>query len=535
MAKDCVMEENGEDCMEDVVTTNDANIQKMAEKNREKLAMRRSYSIENGYPNKTRSLVGDAKFETLVRQETRKSLLEAARQKSTDLEEADEEEVFLLDALSEEDLAKDSIVKVTVMVKLNNPMIGLDRIIKIVENEEAVLVHLETREPHNLDNSIKMEVLMSVDIAKDRILHLIKTLRHSNSLAGATLLAGVRTPAKSNWFPTHISELDKCNHILTKLEPELDMDHPGWSDKEYRARRKIIADISFNYTFGDKIPDVDYTPDEVATWGAVYSKVQDLLPRRACSIFRKNLTLLEKGCGFSPDNIPQLEDVSNFLKKISGFSLRPAAGLVTSRDFLYSLAFRVFQCTQYVRHTSSPHYSPEPDVIHELIGHVAMFADPTLAQFSQDIGLASLGATDEEIVKLATLYWFTVEFGLCKENGAVRAYGAGMLSSYGELLHALSDKPNIEYRPFDPATCCVQEYDDQAYQDVYFVANSVDDARQKFRRWTDTTLTRPFNVRYNPYTQSVEVLDTYKSTQNLVQDLKMQIHQLSVAFDNITK
>ena len=172
-----------------------------------------------------------------------------------------------------------------------------------------------------------------------------------------------------------MSELDQCNHLLTKFEPELDMTHPGWSDQEYRARRKMIADLTFSYKSGEKIPRIEYTKEEIATWDAVYSKVFELLPGRASSMHRKYLGVMETECGFGLGKIPQLEDVSNFLKSkqrhhvlvdnslfigSSGFSLRPAAGLLSARDFLASLAFRVFQCTQYVRHHTSPRYSPEP-------------------------------------------------------------------------------------------------------------------------------------------------------------------------------
>jgi len=251
------------------------------------------------------------------------------------------------------------------------------------------------------------------------------------------------------------------------------------------------------------------------------------LPELACRQHVDILPLLERECGYRHDNIPQLEDISNFLKRRTGFSLRPAAGLLTARDFLASLAYRVFQCTQYVRHHSSPNHSPEPDCIHELLGHVPMLADEKFAQFSQELGLASLGASDGDVEKFATMYWFTVEFGLCKENGRLKAYGAGLLSSYGELVHALSGKPQL--LAYEPNVCAVQPYQDQDYQDVYFVAETLEDALFKFRRWVNENNSRPSEVYYNPYTQSMELVDSVTNLAHITNQIQIDLAHVCAA------
>jgi len=227
-----------------------------------------------------------------------------------------------------------------------------------------------------------------------------------------------------------------------------------------------------------------------------------LLDKHACDEHRRMLPLLIENCGYRRDNIPQLEEISEFLKECTGFTLRPVTGLLSARNFLYGLAFRVFFSTQYLRHHAKPLYTPEPDLVHELLGHVPLFADQAFADFSQEVGLAAIGATDEQIEQLSRCYWFSAEFGLCMQNGERRAYGAGLLSSFGELQYAMTDKPEV--REWDPFKASQQSYPITEYQPVYYQATSFEDAKAKLQEFT-TTFARPFNVRYNPYTQSLEV------------------------------
>lgn len=254
---------------------------------------------------------------------------------------------------------------------------------------------------------------------------------------------------------------------------ELDADHPGFHDPEYRRRRDEIARLAPKP--GEDIPPrrVEYTSTEHATWATVYERLTALYPTHANREFNEVFAEL----GHRRDRIPQLADVSQFLSERTGFRLRPVAGLVSAREFLGHLGRRVFCSTQYIRHSSQPLYTPEPDIVHELMGHAPMLAIPEFADLSQKFGEGSRLADDRQIEQLATLYWFTIEYGVLIEDGALKAYGAGLLSSFGELEHALSGK--VEIRPFDPEVAKGTAYPITTYQPLLFSVGSIREAFEK--------------------------------------------------------
>jgi phenylalanine-4-hydroxylase len=247
---------------------------------------------------------------------------------------------------------------------------------------------------------------------------------------------------------------------------ELEGNHPGFNDGEYRSRRDEIAKLALENNDGD-VPDVTYTMTEIDTWKQVYDRLVELYPTHACAQFNEVFTRL----GYSRERIPQLAEVSSFLDSNTGFRLRPVAGLVSARLFLSSLGEGVFCATQYIRHHSQPFYTPEPDVVHELMGHAPMLAIPEFAELSRRIGQSSRNATDKEIEQLATLYWFTVEYGLVEQDEQLRAYGAGLLSSFGELEHALSGE--VEVRPLDPEVAKDTPYPITEFQPLLWKVESI--------------------------------------------------------------
>ncbi len=242
----------------------------------------------------------------------------------------------------------------------------------------------------------------------------------------------------------------------------LDRDHPGFRDPEYRARRDAIARLALDWRPGDPAPEVGYTDDEHAVWRRVLAALLERHAELACREYR----VCADAVALRRDRIPQLEEVNAVIRPRTGFRMLPVAGLVEARAFLARLADGVFLSTQYIRHWSRPFYTPEPDVIHELVGHAASFAHPGYSGLSRRFGRAALAAGDADVERIARVYWYTLEFGAVLEDGVPKAYGAGLLSSVGELERLRT----AELRDFDVEEIAETPFDPTDFQPWYFLA-----------------------------------------------------------------
>ena len=243
---------------------------------------------------------------------------------------------------------------------------------------------------------------------------------------------------------------------------ELSADHPGVADPEYRRRRGEIASAAIGLRPGEPARHIDYTDAENQTWAAAAKALTALHQGYACRAFLNGVERL----ALPADQVPQLADVSRRLQQLTNWRIDAAPGLAPTRDFYGALAERRFLSTQYVRHSSVPLYTPEPDIIHEVVGHANMLADPQFAELYATAGAASVRCTDEELARFSKTFWFTLEFGVVYEGRELKAYGAGLLSSFGEI-QAFRD---AEIRAWDPDAMSVMEYDIDHYQPVLFAA-----------------------------------------------------------------
>jgi phenylalanine-4-hydroxylase len=246
---------------------------------------------------------------------------------------------------------------------------------------------------------------------------------------------------------------------------QLPADHPGCSDPAYRARRARIAEAGAAYHRGDPIPDVIYTAEEDEVWRTVSTELAGKHRKYACReyLFGADRLVLPTA------RVPQLREVDERVHRLTGFHISPVPGLVPTRTFYGSLAERTFLSTQYMRHHSVPFYTPEPDIVHEIIGHANMLASPVFADLYEAAGRASLRATtNASLDAFSRVFWFTLEFGVVYEDGAVKAYGAGLLSSYGEI----ETFRDAEIRSWDLRAMATESYDITRYQPVLFAAAS---------------------------------------------------------------
>ncbi|MEV0252089.1 phenylalanine 4-monooxygenase [Nocardia sp. NPDC050712] len=243
-------------------------------------------------------------------------------------------------------------------------------------------------------------------------------------------------------------------------------EHPGVGDPDYRARRNAIAALALEYAPGKPLPRIAYTEEEQQVWRTVSYELARKHETFACQEVLDAAARLD----LPGDHIPQLDEVSAKLFPLSGFRYVPAAGLVPLREFFGSFADRIFHSTQYIRHHSAPLYTPEPDAIHEIIGHANQIASPRFAAIYQTVGEAVARlSTDRALKFLADVFWFSMEFGVVREHGEVRCYGAGLLSSYGEI----SELPDVELRPLDVVEMATATYDITHYQPVLYCAESI--------------------------------------------------------------
>ena len=226
-------------------------------------------------------------------------------------------------------------------------------------------------------------------------------------------------------------------------------------------------------------PWADYTRTDHEVWATLFRRQQEILKHRACREFLENQVRF----GMSPDAIPKFEDLNRVLKAGTGWEIVGVEGLLPDQVFFDHLAHRRFPVSWWIRKPEQLDYLSEPDLFHDLFGHVPMLLNPVFADYVQAYGCGGVKAHAigaDALMNLTRLYWYTVEFGLIRQEDGLRIYGSGIVSSKGESVHCLeSDSPNRI--GFDLERIMLTRYKIDTYQQTYFVIDSFEQLMEATR------------------------------------------------------
>jgi phenylalanine-4-hydroxylase len=246
----------------------------------------------------------------------------------------------------------------------------------------------------------------------------------------------------------------------------------------------------------------NYSTEEHAVWKTLFERQAKLLPGRACDEFVAGMRALPIGA----DQIPDFRHLSEVLMKHTGWQVVAVPGLVPDEVFFDHLANRRFPAGNFIRRPDQLDYLQEPDVFHDVFGHVPMLMNPVIADYIQAYGVGGLRAQQLGVLDhLARVYWYTVEFGLVKQHDGLRIYGAGIASSYTESIFCLDD-PSPNRIGFDLARLMRTRYRIDDFQESYFVLNHLDD------------LLELANIDFGPIYQQVKGLPDYEPGDVLATD-----------------
>jgi phenylalanine-4-hydroxylase len=238
----------------------------------------------------------------------------------------------------------------------------------------------------------------------------------------------------------------------------------------YLARSSRSFDMPLSTDYASKTPDAhgrfDYTAEENAVWRDLFDQQMARLEDHACAAYLAG----QRKLGMSRDAVPQVAEIDARLAALTGAGAAPVDALIPQDEFSTLLKNRKFPVATFIRRREHFDYIEEPDIFHECFGHCPMLTDEAFCLFMERFGALALELGDTWSERLFRLFWFTVEFGLIRENGALKTFGAGIISSPGELLNVLEGKPEV--LPFDLLTVLRTPYRIDIVQPVYFEIES---------------------------------------------------------------